>query len=519
MKIQATLALLLLLLVVCHNKMSANPPVVTARFPEHLLQDVHPNAIYWIEFDQAIYIDSGTVSFRLFTSGAVFEDLSADDTDCLWVEGNRLYINLRQVLPSVQWLWVMIPPGLIKSYTSHQAFSGWVNSNGWRFRTRGELLTYSKLEPSAATICFDPKGMLTIELSTSDFFTSDGQLHIYEAVSRHKVLDIQAGLGVVEGRRVHYDMQGKLMPETTYFVLVDTSAFSNSGALSFIGVKHANIWFFSTGVPPPRVMDCMACEGERCLLRALPPLGFEESDGFFLWYDSPTAPQPLIDEQGNLLHSDTLWLDTQAHNQTFFVSWQKGACQSKRVPIRARRLPSPNVRILIPPPPFYVGDTVRLSATGATFYHWSPAQHIIGDTMGAQVYVRLVDSLHIRLVGYNMHGCTSWVDTLLRAQQRTYRAEAFLPTLFSPNQDGQNDYFRLLGYGIARVHLRIYNKQGTLLFEAYDLATAMQQGWDGNYRGIPQPSDMYIWEIEGNFVDGSPLHVQGKQRGWVMLLR
>lgn len=68
------------------------------------------------------------------------------------------------------------------------------------------------------------------------------------------------------------------------------------------------------------------------------------------------------------------------------------------------------------------------------------------------------------------------------------------PTAFTPNGDGNNDIFFARGFGIKKLTaFKIYNRQGTLLF----FSVSEHDGWDGNYKGVPQNSDTYFYTIEG----------------------
>ncbi|WP_026135739.1 gliding motility-associated C-terminal domain-containing protein, partial [Nafulsella turpanensis] len=96
---------------------------------------------------------------------------------------------------------------------------------------------------------------------------------------------------------------------------------------------------------------------------------------------------------------------------------------------------------------------------------------------------------------------------------------AFLPNLFSPNGDQMNDYFMLHATGIDKIHWRIYNRQGRLVYETKDVAEATMVGWDGRANGEPQPEGSYVWILEGSYEDGSPVLVNGDVKGSVTLIR
>ncbi len=108
----------------------------------------------------------------------------------------------------------------------------------------------------------------------------------------------------------------------------------------------------------------------------------------------------------------------------------------------------------------------------------------------------------------NNNGCT---DTLCRPVESIIATLQDLPTAFTPNGDGVNDVFLVRGFGISKMTLRVFNRQGLLIFEA----TNPNAGWDGTYRGIPQPMDAYAWTLEIEYFTGEKL----RRKGDITLIR
>ena len=84
-----------------------------------------------------------------------------------------------------------------------------------------------------------------------------------------------------------------------------------------------------------------------------------------------------------------------------------------------------------------------------------------------------------------------------------------IPNVFSPNNDGINDYFyprQLLSKGLTYCKINIFNRWGELIFES----TATDgRGWDGRFNGVEQPEGVYIYMIDAGFKDGRKEHHQG----------
>lgn len=86
-----------------------------------------------------------------------------------------------------------------------------------------------------------------------------------------------------------------------------------------------------------------------------------------------------------------------------------------------------------------------------------------------------------------------------------------LPSAFSPNGDGVNDVFIVRGFGISKMTLRVYNRQGLMVFES----RTQSIGWDGKYKGTPQPMDAYAWTLDIEYFNGEKV----RKKGDVTLLR
>ncbi|MCL6524206.1 MAG: PKD domain-containing protein [Thermoflavifilum sp.] len=108
----------------------------------------------------------------------------------------------------------------------------------------------------------------------------------------------------------------------------------------------------------------------------------------------------------------------------------------------------------------------------------------------------------------NEWGCE---DTSCRVVEALIHPMFDVPSAFSPNGDGVNDKFLVRGYGIGRFEIEIYNRWGQKVYESRDI----NQGWDGTYRGKPQPMDAYAYVIHIQFTDGR----QTTKTGSVTLLR
>ena len=89
--------------------------------------------------------------------------------------------------------------------------------------------------------------------------------------------------------------------------------------------------------------------------------------------------------------------------------------------------------------------------------------------------------------------------------------EIFIPNLFSPNGDGNNDILLVRGTAIKSLLLTIYDEWGELIFKS----TNKSVGWDGTYRGTIQPVGAYAYYAEIILLDEKKII----KKGTVTLLR
>jgi gliding motility-associated-like protein len=84
-----------------------------------------------------------------------------------------------------------------------------------------------------------------------------------------------------------------------------------------------------------------------------------------------------------------------------------------------------------------------------------------------------------------------------------------VPNAFTPNGDGENDYFfprQLLSSSVANFQMQIVNRWGQLIFETLQ---PEGRGWDGKFNGVNQPTGVYIYLIKVSFTNGASESYQG----------
>ncbi|MEO6313299.1 MAG: PKD domain-containing protein [Chitinophagaceae bacterium] len=114
----------------------------------------------------------------------------------------------------------------------------------------------------------------------------------------------------------------------------------------------------------------------------------------------------------------------------------------------------------------------------------------------------------VLLIAYNAAGCP---DTARASVVVIIVPRLDLPNAFTPLTNGLNSKIYVRGFGIGRMKWRIYNRFGNLVFES----SSQSDGWDGKYKGVLQPMDVYAYTLEVGFTDGT----RATKKGDITLLR
>lgn len=83
-------------------------------------------------------------------------------------------------------------------------------------------------------------------------------------------------------------------------------------------------------------------------------------------------------------------------------------------------------------------------------------------------------------------------DTAYATIKLLSNCSILVPTAFTPNGDGLNDYlYPLNAYNATNLLFRVYNRLGQLVFET----KSFTRKWDGTFASKPQPAGTYVWSL------------------------
>jgi len=200
---------------------------------------------------------------------------------------------------------------------------------------------------------------------------------------------------------------------------------------------------------------------------------------------------------------------TPPYTTIYMVIAQLGGCIPDTNTVTVFVYPQPTV-YAGPDQRLLAGSTAQLQATGKDIatYRWWPS-----ETLSCPECPNPVASMTVSTT-YNVdvaseYGCkaSDSVTILLYCDN----SMVFMPNVFTPNGDGQNDVFYPRGVGIEVVKtFRIYNRWGELLYERDNIGlNDASIAWDGSYKGAEPKPDVYVYIMEATCYTGEQVLVKG----------
>jgi gliding motility-associated-like protein len=179
-------------------------------------------------------------------------------------------------------------------------------------------------------------------------------------------------------------------------------------------------------------------------------------------------------------------------------------------PLIAKSL-SKNIKIEVPPLAIRYPNVCALKNTNTKLtarsigktYSWSPSTGLSNaSTISPNFNFTTATNYVIKIT--NDAGCifNDSLNVLIFD-----KADFFVPNAFSPNNDGRNDKLLIAAPGIETFqYFRIFNRWGNLVFETSNSSVF----WDGTFKGMAQPAEVYSWFAEGISMSGNKIQRNGQ---------
>jgi gliding motility-associated-like protein len=150
------------------------------------------------------------------------------------------------------------------------------------------------------------------------------------------------------------------------------------------------------------------------------------------------------------------------------------------------------------------GETVQIVASGATTYSWTPTNGLSCTDCPNPIASPSLTTTYI-VTGTDGAGCSGTATVTIFVTQVC--GELFIPTVFSPNENGPsiNNTLCVMGNCISELQYAVFNRWGEKVFETTDPESC----WDGTYKGQPVNSGVYAYKLYAKLFDNTVVEESG----------
>jgi gliding motility-associated-like protein len=140
-------------------------------------------------------------------------------------------------------------------------------------------------------------------------------------------------------------------------------------------------------------------------------------------------------------------------------------------------------------------DVILAQDIAGVTYQWTADGVVITGESGPTLVYTVTNDVTIEVTITTPSGCVTTQSVSITATPPIID----VPNAFTPDNDGDNDFFNLLIEGAIDevLEFKIYNRWGQLVYDNED----QDNGWDGTFNGKEQPSDVYIYNISVKLLD------------------
>lgn len=245
--------------------------------------------------------------------------------------------------------------------------------------------------------------------------------------------------------------------------------------------------------------DQTVCLGDTVWVSALNPVN---GVSYSWWPDASII---------STIDSSAILIEANANNEYYLETSIPGCSRLDSITIAVSTLAQNGITLTAEPSVVFAGDPIVLTAVPDVYqYTW------IGDLISGpdnQGTALLLPTQSQWVYCQALEGnCYSMDSIWIRVEEWTCGDNSiFLPTAFSPNENGENDRLYVYGVDDLNFSLLIFDRWGNEVFSTKD----SNVGWDGSYRGKPLQSAVFHFILK---VDCNGIRTYQKE-GNITLMR
>jgi gliding motility-associated-like protein len=236
------------------------------------------------------------------------------------------------------------------------------------------------------------------------------------------------------------------------------------------------------------------CSGQQITITASPIFGGASPNYIFRLNGVTIQQGPLNTCSSSQFNNDDLVTVIMNSNYTCLIGSNTAVSNIITIEIA----PPPAVEATASLDTIIKGQSVLLTGSTASnaLFLWEPATHLVCDICQTTNATPQESTTYLLTITDINTGCIGYDSVKVYV---TNEFNIFVPTAFSPNQDGVNDDLYVRGIGIKSFTLDIFDRWGAKIFTTSDQTIY----WDGNQNDKPVVTGVYTYYLRYEKYDGT----------------
>src|SRR5690606_34575117 len=147
-------------------------------------------------------------------------------------------------------------------------------------------------------------------------------------------------------------------------------------------------------------------------------------------------------------------------------------------------------------------NCISLPATGGVEYVWLPDEDMDCDTCAITTVCPMYATQYC-VTGTDANGCVN--EDCVTINVDIICGDIFVPSAFSPNNDGENDVLCVYSDCMESLTFTIYNRWGEAVYQTNNMNIC----WDGTWKGKVLNSAVFVYVLDGYLINGQPISQKG----------
>ncbi len=249
------------------------------------------------------------------------------------------------------------------------------------------------------------------------------------------------------------------------------------------------------------------CSGEKLDIR----ISSDSTGVVYGWVAVTSDVTGATNKTGSVIGDTLFYSGATSGTVTYAIIGTKNGCSSPPIYVTVNVNPAPTsvstITLSADPTVVEEGSSSTLGVTITPYipgvlFNWIPTESLSCTDCPDPIATPLEDTWYTVKVT-TPEGCNMKDSIFIKYKIKC--GEIYVPNIFSPNQDGSNDGFKVYSRCLQSIQLSVFDRWGNRVF----YSDKVGESWDGTFNNKPMNSGTYIYRATVSLIDGTVEDLKG----------